>query len=222
MGSATGSNRVPTNPVVDLVGYGGPVSRVPDNPVVRQNENPAQRVMPREGSREPPRLDSGRTQREAPPEEQGGRARGSPPNPLRSRYAQAQCAVRTNTLAGKLNGSVGSGGLRNATGRPLSVPGKPSPRLKGKGNIASPIPEGSVRNFLHDHVDPGVFDPDAVRILIAAFDSAWQSIKTSEAKLSNEQIELMRATLATYIIEQARHGELDQGRLRDGALVHLA
>jgi len=79
-----------------------------------------------------------------------------------------------------------------------------------------------VRNFLHDHVDPGVFDPDAVRILIAAFDSAWQSIKTSEAKLSNEQIELMRATLATYIIEQARHGELDQGRLRDGALVHLA
>jgi hypothetical protein len=79
-----------------------------------------------------------------------------------------------------------------------------------------------VRNFLHDHVDPGVFDPDAVRILIAAFDSAWQSIKTSEAKLSNEQIELMRATLAKYIIEQARHGELDQGRLRDGALVHLA
>jgi hypothetical protein len=121
-----------------------------------------------------------------------------------------------------LNGSVGSGGVRNATGRPLSVPGKHSPRLKGKGNIASPIPEGSVRNFLHDHVDPGVFDPDAVRILIAAFDSAWQSIKTSEAKLSNEQIELMRATLAKYIIEQARHGELDQGRLRDGALVHLA
>src|SRR5262249_34673305 len=104
--------------------------------------------------------------------------------------------------------AVGSGGLRNATGRPLSVP--------------SPIPEGSVRNFLHDHVDPGVFDPDAVRILIAAFDSAWQSIKTSEANLSNEQIELMRATLAKYIIEQARHGELDQGCLRDGALVHLA
>jgi hypothetical protein len=27
-----------------------------------------------------------------------------------------------------------------------------------------------VRNFLHDHVDPGVFAPDAVRTLIAAFD----------------------------------------------------
>jgi hypothetical protein len=32
----------------------------------------------------------------------------------------------------------------------------------------------------------------------------------------------MRATLAKYIIEQARHGVRDQGRLRDGALLHLA
>ena len=79
-----------------------------------------------------------------------------------------------------------------------------------------------MRNFIHDHVDPGVFDPDAVRTLIAAFDGAWQSIEASGAKLSNEQIELMRAILAKYIIEQARHGELDQGRLRDGALLHLA
>jgi hypothetical protein len=30
-----------------------------------------------------------------------------------------------------------------------------------------------VRNFLHDHVDPGVFAPDAVRTMIAAFDGAW-------------------------------------------------
>jgi hypothetical protein len=33
-----------------------------------------------------------------------------------------------------------------------------------------------MRKFLHDHVDPGVFAPDAVRTLIAAFDGAWQSI----------------------------------------------
>jgi hypothetical protein len=32
----------------------------------------------------------------------------------------------------------------------------------------------------------------------------------------------MRATLAKYIIEQARHGERDHCRLRDGALLHLA
>jgi hypothetical protein len=58
--------------------------------------------------------------------------------------------------------------------------------------------------------------------LIAAFDGAWQSINASVAKLSDKQIELMRAILAKYIIEQARHGELDQCRLRDGALLHLA
>src|SRR5262249_59024192 len=72
MGPGTGWNRVPTNRVVDLVGYGGaiahgPLPRPPPpftprqvnkrmhcqsgsrQPVVRQNENPAQRVMPQAG-----------------------------------------------------------------------------------------------------------------------------------------------------------------------------
>ena len=78
-----------------------------------------------------------------------------------------------------------------------------------------------MRKFLHDFVDPGVFAPDAVRILIAAFDGAWQCIGRG-AKLSGEQAELTRELLAKYIIEQARQGELDQRRLRDGALLHLA
>jgi hypothetical protein len=64
-----------------------------------------------------------------------------------------------------------------------------------------------VRNFLRDHVEAGVFDPDAVEILLAAFDGAWQSIKASGAKLSDKQTELVRATLAKYIIEQAKRGE---------------
>jgi len=34
--------------------------------------------------------------------------------------------------------------------------------------------------------------------------------------------ELTRELLAKYIIEQARQGELDARRLRDGALLHLA
>jgi len=79
-----------------------------------------------------------------------------------------------------------------------------------------------VHNFLRDHVEPGVFAPDAVLTLVAAFDGAWQSIKASGVRLSDKQIELVRATLAKSIIEQARHGELDQSRLRDGALQHLA
>ena len=36
-----------------------------------------------------------------------------------------------------------------------------------------------------------------------------------------QQSELTRELLAKYIIEQARHGELDERRLRDGALLHL-
>jgi hypothetical protein len=79
-----------------------------------------------------------------------------------------------------------------------------------------------VRKFLHDHVDPGVFAPDAVRTLIAAFDGAWQSILASGARLSAQQSELTRELLAKYIIEQARHGELDERRLRDGTLLHLS
>ena len=76
-----------------------------------------------------------------------------------------------------------------------------------------------MRDFLQDDV---VFDPDAVGILLAAFDAAWQSIKASGARLSDKQTELVRATLAKYIIEQARGGELDERRLSEGALLHLA
>jgi hypothetical protein len=76
-----------------------------------------------------------------------------------------------------------------------------------------------VRDFL---ADDHVFDPGAVSVLMAAFDGAWQSIKASGGRLSEEQSELVRATLAKYIIDQARQGELDEVRLRDGALLHLA
>ena len=76
-----------------------------------------------------------------------------------------------------------------------------------------------MRDFLQDDV---IFDPDAVGILLAAFDAAWQSIKNSRARLSDKQTELVRATLAKYIIEQAKRGELDQRRLYEGALLRLA
>jgi hypothetical protein len=79
-----------------------------------------------------------------------------------------------------------------------------------------------VRKFLHDFVDPGVFAPDAVRTLIAAFDGAWQSMIASGANLSDQQRELTRELLAKYIVEQARQGELNERRLRDGALLHLS
>ena len=79
-----------------------------------------------------------------------------------------------------------------------------------------------MRHFLDSHVEPGVFDPEAVAILLAAFDAAWQSIKASGPSFTDKQKELVRTTLATYIIEQARRGELDQRRLSEGAVRHLA
>jgi hypothetical protein len=69
----------------------------------------------------------------------------------------------------------------------------------------------------------GVFSPDDVRILVAAFDSAWRSLLASGMILELErESEAARDTLAKHIIEQARYGERDQGRLRDGALLQYA
>jgi hypothetical protein len=69
----------------------------------------------------------------------------------------------------------------------------------------------------------GVFSPDDVRILVAAFDSAWRSLVASGMILELErESEAARDTLAKHIIEQARYGERDQGRLRDGALLQYA
>jgi hypothetical protein len=69
----------------------------------------------------------------------------------------------------------------------------------------------------------GVFSPDDVRILVAAFDGAWRSLVASGMILeSDRESEAARDTLAKHIIEQARYGERDQGRLRDGALLQYA
>jgi hypothetical protein len=69
----------------------------------------------------------------------------------------------------------------------------------------------------------GVFQPDDVRILVAAFDSAWRSPLASGITFeSDRELQAVRDRLAKYIIEQARHGERDQRRLRDGALLQYA
>jgi hypothetical protein len=69
----------------------------------------------------------------------------------------------------------------------------------------------------------GVFQPDDVRILVAAFDSAWRSLLASGITFeSDRELQAVRDRLAKYIIEQARHGERDQRRLRDGALLQYA
>jgi hypothetical protein len=78
-----------------------------------------------------------------------------------------------------------------------------------------------VKEYLNGHAiahPTEVFDPDAIRILTTAFDAAWRRLQNSRFD-SDRQREQARITLAKYIIEQARQGERDERRLRDGALL---
>jgi hypothetical protein len=69
----------------------------------------------------------------------------------------------------------------------------------------------------------GVFNPDDMRILVAAFDDAWRAVLASGTTFeSDRESKAVRDTLAKHIIEQARYGERDRRRLRDGALLQYA
>jgi hypothetical protein len=75
--------------------------------------------------------------------------------------------------------------------------------------------------YLKEHV--GAFGPHEIRTLVYALEKAWESIQASGATFdTGAHAESARAILATHIIEAAKQGERDQGRLRDGALVAWA
>jgi hypothetical protein len=75
--------------------------------------------------------------------------------------------------------------------------------------------------YLKEHI--GAFGPHEIRTLVAAFDTAWESIQASGVTFeTSSHAESTRAILAKHIIEAALHRERDQRRLRDGALVALA
>jgi hypothetical protein len=67
-----------------------------------------------------------------------------------------------------------------------------------------------------------VFDPDAIRVLTTAFEHAWQKLENSGVRFDPDRQSEARNILAKYIIEQARQGERDDRRLRDGALLQYA
>ncbi len=67
------------------------------------------------------------------------------------------------------------------------------------------------------------FGPEEIRILVAAFDDAWQRLQKSGAKLeASRDTEITREGLAKIIIELAELGESDPRRLSDQALFSLA
>jgi hypothetical protein len=65
------------------------------------------------------------------------------------------------------------------------------------------------------------FEPEEIIVLVGAFDKAWQLLLKSGAKLDG-QAEAAREILAKRIIEVAKQGELNQRRLSEDALAHLA
>jgi hypothetical protein len=78
-----------------------------------------------------------------------------------------------------------------------------------------------MHGFLAEHL--GVFDPDEIRILVSAFDKAWEAVLANGAIFETQATaDIARAILAKHIIAAAQGGEYDQGRLRNGALVSLA
>ncbi len=75
-----------------------------------------------------------------------------------------------------------------------------------------------MRGFLVEHL--GVFDPDEIRTLVAAFDKAWEAAQAIGV-FDKAKADSARAILAKHIIAAAKDGEYDQGRLA-GELFTLA
>jgi len=67
------------------------------------------------------------------------------------------------------------------------------------------------------------FDPEAVEILSAAFDDAWEKIKQSGSTFARPAYERgAREILAKHIIEMAQRGERDRQQLCESAVKFLA
>ena len=76
---------------------------------------------------------------------------------------------------------------------------------------------------LKDYNGIAAFDPEAVRILVTAFDDAWKSVEASGITFASDRhADAMREIVALRIIDMAQHGEHDVHRLRDDALLHLS
>jgi hypothetical protein len=66
----------------------------------------------------------------------------------------------------------------------------------------------------------GVFKPEELIILVAAFLEAWEHLKRSGARFASDyEVEQARDKLGKYIIDQGKKGERDKAVLRDGALL---
>jgi hypothetical protein len=74
---------------------------------------------------------------------------------------------------------------------------------------------------LSELVEEGVFGPDEVRIIVAAFDAAWEAVKASGAPFSDPDYEETAGDiLAKSITYNAKTGERDERTLTGAAPLH--
>jgi hypothetical protein len=84
-------------------------------------------------------------------------------------------------------------------------------------------PGAAMLRKLSELGEAGAFGPDEVRILVAAFDAAWETVKASGAPFSEPDYEeTARDILAKWIIYAAKIGERDERMLTEGALLQLS
>jgi hypothetical protein len=72
--------------------------------------------------------------------------------------------------------------------------------------------------LIKKHIERGVFSPEDVRILVAAFDAAWQYVQSSGGHRSALQTEEARNLIAKVILEAACQGERNERHLTECAL----
>ena len=69
----------------------------------------------------------------------------------------------------------------------------------------------------------GVFYPEEVQILVAAFDDAWSRLQSSHAPFAEEaHAPAAREILAKHIIRAAQRGERNPRQMTDDALLVAA
>jgi hypothetical protein len=73
---------------------------------------------------------------------------------------------------------------------------------------------------MRDFVRNYSFEPEAVEVLVRAFDAAWAIAQTHEV-MADENREALCLRLAKRIVELAQAGPIDWQILRDGALASL-
>jgi hypothetical protein len=71
--------------------------------------------------------------------------------------------------------------------------------------------------------EEGVFSPEDVRVLVAAFDAVWASLKASGGPAADPIYqETAREVIAKFIIQALKNGEREKRVLIEGTLLQLA